>query len=133
MTSRRPPLLLWSLQRLTRQARRCRSQPFRTSASTSSRSRFTYFAATPFGYRSKSAWICSIVHLRFLSSADHAMEEPGARLVRLRADPKADAAVTDVLQELGRADSPRPAPLRRCGARSRSVRPARAPGPRTPP
>jgi hypothetical protein len=36
---------------------------------TSSRSRSTYFAATPFGYRSKSAWISSTVHLRFLSSA----------------------------------------------------------------
>ena len=69
---------------------------------TSSRSRFAYFAATPFGYRSKSAWICVDRPFALLELADHAMKEPGARLVRLRADPEADAAVADVLQELGR-------------------------------
>ena len=97
----------------------------------SSRSRFAYFAATPFGYRSKSAWIWSTVHLRFLSSAITRWKSPERDLSAFAPTPRlTPPSRMSCRSSVGRlASSGAAAPLR--GARS--ARPARAPGPRTPP
>ena len=65
--------------------------PFSTlpyERSTSSRSRFVYFAATPFGYLSRSAWVCSIVHLRFLSSPTTRWKSPERDLSAFAPSPR---------------------------------------------